>query len=384
MKLLKAEYNRRAQLRPLLWDNTLQLPLENVYTRLKIFSRRKAGVQAKGNEMNVCDIFGASEKGEDAMTLVDLPRPKVGVQAEVDEVNVSDIFGALEKDEDVMMPVELPRRKAGVQAEGNEVNLSDIFGASEKGEDAMTLVDLRGPNVGVQAEGDEVNVSDIFGAHEKGEDVMTLVEGSPGIGKTTFCLKLAYDWANENAATTLTFPKFELVLLLKCRDIETDIMDAIVEQLLPQDVEDKTREKVLDFIRDIHNQERILIILDGLDELPQKSKHHVDKLLDRRILPFCYVVATTRQEKGIEVRKNFVFDILLQIEGFTENDSFEYIKKHFASVGPRHSSKGEMLIEEIKENTLLHALRNNPLNLLLLCVIYEDYEGKLPSSRSAL
>ena len=43
-----------------------------------------------------------------------------------------------------------------------------------------------------------------------------------------------------------------------------------------------------------------------------------------------------------------------------------------------------MLIEEIKENTLLHALHNNPLNLLLLCVIYEDYEGKLPSSRSAL
>ena len=43
-----------------------------------------------------------------------------------------------------------------------------------------------------------------------------------------------------------------------------------------------------------------------------------------------------------------------------------------------------MLIDEIRENTLLHALRNNPLNLLLLCVIYEDYEGKLPSSRSAL
>ena len=61
-----------------------------------------------------------------------------------------------------------------------------------------------------------------------------------------------------------------------------------------------------------------------------------------------------------------------------------FFEKHFASVGPGHSSKGEMLIEEIKENTLLHALRNNPLNLLLLCVIYEDYEGKLPSSRTAL
>jgi len=278
VKLLQAEYNRRAKLRPLFWVN-LRLPLKKVYTRLKIVSRPKAGVQAEGNEVNVCDIFATLEKGE---------------------------------------------------------------------------------------------------------DVMTLVEGSPGIGKTTFCLKLAYDWANKNTATTFTFLNFDFVLLLKCRDIDGDIMEAINEQLLPEDIEEKTRKKFLDFIKDIHNQERILIILDGLDELPQKSKHHVDKLLDRRILPFCYVLATSRQEIGIEVRNKFAFDILLQIEGFTERDAFEYIRKHFQNVDPGQSSKGERLIEEIKENTLLHALRNNPLSLLLLCVIYEDYEGKLPSSRSAL
>ena len=279
MKLLRAEYNRRAQLRPLLWDNTIQLPLENVYTRLKIVSRPKAGVQAEGGEVNMYDIFEAPTKGE---------------------------------------------------------------------------------------------------------DVMTLVEGSPGIGKTTFCLKLAYDWAKQYTDTAFTFPNFEFVLLLKCRDIDGDILDTIIEQLLPKDIEENTREKLLDFLRDIHNQDRILIILDGLDELPEKSKHHVDELLHRRILPFCYVLATSRQERGIDVRKKFVFDIFLQIEGFTESDAFEYIRKHFKNVGPEHSLKGERLIEEIKENTSLHALRNNPLNLLLLCVIYQDYEGKLPSSRTEL
>ena len=229
-----------------------------------------------------------------------------------------------------------------------------------------------------------MNVYDIFRALSKGEDVMTLVEGSPGIGKTTFCLKLAHDWANKNTATTFTSPSFEFVLLLKCRDIDGDIMEAITEQLLPKDIDENTTEKLLDFLRDIHNQERILIILDGLDELPEKSKHYVDELLHRRILPFCYVLATCRQERGIDVRKEFVFDVLLQIEGFTESDALEYIRKHFKSVDPEHCAKGEGLIEEIKENTLLHALRNNPLNLLLLCVIYEDYAGKLPSSRTEL
>ncbi|XP_068687978.1 uncharacterized protein [Montipora foliosa] len=224
----------------------------------------------------------------------------------------------------------------------------------------------------------EIDLGNIFCCN-KGEDSMVIAEGSPGIGKTTLCLKLAYDWAKESMPST--FPVFELVLLLRCRDFDGDIMKAISEQLLPEDIKEKTKKRLWKFVMDIHNQERILIILDGLDELPEKSKHHVDKLLHRRILTFCYVLATTRQEKGIEARRQFSFDICLLIEGFSEKDSLEYIRKHFKNVDP---SKGERLIEETKENTLLHALQNNPLNLLLLCVVYEDHEGKLPSSRTDL
>ena len=114
----------------------------------------------------------------------------------------------------------------------------------------------------------------------------------------------------------------------------------------------------------------MLIILDGLDELPKKSRHHVEELLHRRILPFCYVLATTRQERGIEVRKSAVFDIHLEIKGYTESDSVSYIRRHFETID--QSPKGERLIAEMQQNTFLHALQNNPLNLLLLCVVYED------------
>ena len=277
VKLLKAEYNRRSQLRPLLWDSTIELPIEQVYTRLKIVSKGKWAIQKKN---------------------------------------------------------------------------------------------------------DEVNVFDIFQVCDKSEDVMTIVEGSPGIGKTTFCLKLAYDWVHGKIPSECSFPKFEFVFLLKCRDIDGDIMEAISEQLLPRGME-KSVEKLLHFMKDIRNQEReILIILDGLDELPEQSRHHVDELLHRRILPFCYVLATTRQERGIEVRKSVVFDIHLEIKGYTENDSIAYVRRHFETIG--QSPKGERLIEEMQQNTFLHALRGNPLNLLLLCVIYEDYEGKLPTSRTEL
>ena len=279
VKLLKKEYKRRSHLRPLLWNSTIQLPIEQVYTRLKIVSRGKLASQIKDDDVKVFDIF---------------------------------------------------------------------------------------------------KVPDI------GEDVMTIVEGSPGIGKTTFCLKLAYDWAHGNIPSKCSFPKFEFVFLLKCRDIDGDIMKAISEQLLPRDMDmEKSVEKLLHLMKNIHNQERLmLIILDGLDELPEKSRHHVDELLHRRILAFCYVLATTRQERGIEVRKSVVFDIHLEIKGYTESDSIAYIRRHFETID--QSPKGEKLIEEMQQNAFLHALRNNPLNLLLLCVVYEDYEGKLPSSRTEL
>ena len=195
MKLLRAEYNRRAQLRPLFWVNTMQLPLEKVYTRLKIVSRQTGGNQEE---------------------------------------------------------------------------------------------------------------TDVFGMIKENKNGMTIVEGSLGIGKTTFCLKLALDWAHQRGSAA-SFPEFELVLLLKCRDIDGDLKEAITEQLFPKDMSKDATEELFRFFEAIENQKRVLIILDGLDELAEKSKHHVDDLLHRKRWAFCNVLATTRQEKGIEVRTQSKF-----------------------------------------------------------------------------
>ena len=278
VRILQAEYERRSLLKPLLWENTLKLPIEDVYTRLKMLSRRKTGFQLEKNEVTMYDIFNTLRKGEDNMVLV---------------------------------------------------------------------------------------------------------EGSPGIGKTTFCLKMAYDWASGKISRGHSFPDFNFLLLLKCQDIDEDIRKAINEQLFPEGCEDVKKE-LMDYMKDIHNQENVLIILDGLDELPKRAGHHVDRLLQRRIFPFCYILATSRQERGIEVRRCVDFDMLLQIEGFTDKDAFEYIRKHFRLLGPEHLSKGERLIKAIQENSFLHALPNNPLNLLLLSVVFEHYEGELPSRRTKL
>ena len=234
------------------------------------------------------------------------------------------------------------RRGGGNQ--GETKRWSDVIGAE----------DSRRDEIWAEARANKANPCDVFGMLRENKDVMTIIEGSPGIGKTTFCLKLAYDWANQSSSAA-SFPEFKLVLLLKCRDIYGDLTEAITEQLLPKDMSKDARKELLRFLEDIENQKRVLIILDGLDELAEKSKHFVDDLLYRKRWAFCYVLATTRQEKGIEVRKKpeFVFNLFLQIEGFTEEDSFEYIRRHFKIAGPEHTSKGEKLMGEIKKKCTL-------------------------------
>ena len=47
---------------------------------------------------------------------------------------------------------------------------------------------------------DEItNMTAIFKAHAECQSPRTvLIEGDPGMGKTTYCQKLAYDWATKN------------------------------------------------------------------------------------------------------------------------------------------------------------------------------------------
>lgn len=72
---------------------------------------------------------------------------------------------------------------------------------------------------------------DIFESLVKGEDIMVLVEGSFGIGKIMFCLKVVYDCVKEKFGKENLYLLYglEFVLFLKCCDIEGDLMEVISE-----------------------------------------------------------------------------------------------------------------------------------------------------------
>ena len=220
-----------------------------------------------------------------------------------------------------------------------------------------------------------VELPDIFDEDEESgsSPKIILIEGSPGTGKTTLSLKLAYDWATGKMPNK--FPEVELVLLIKCRDMEDSIQESAKTQLLPWD-NDQLR-NALD--SSIHSG-KIMLIIDGVDEIPKSAESHVVDLLNRKVLRNCYVVVTSRQEKGMEVRK--YCDKLLEIDGFSDESRNSFIDKYFTS----NIDLAQKLQEKIRTSTEnnLQSLATNPLNALLLCVVFEDNNGDLPTTVTEL
>ena len=223
-----------------------------------------------------------------------------------------------------------------------------------------------------------VDMSSILDPYEECSAPRTvLIEGEPGMGKTTYCKKYAYDWATKQQEPQgCSATAFKAVLLLKCRDIYSDVWEAIDDQLLPRDIDEEVKQLFFHFIRE--NQSSILLILDGLDELPSGKLSMFSELIEGRVLPRCHIVATARHETGKEVRK--CCDTLLEIEGFTENHVKGFITKYFKE-RPDLAAK---LSERMSRDKNLTEMAANPLNTALLCLLCEEFEGTLPENRAQL
>ena len=226
-----------------------------------------------------------------------------------------------------------------------------------------------------------VEMSAIFQPHESCSNPRAvLIEGDPGMGKTTYCNKLAFDWATGNAGKD--FLKFKLVLLVRCCDINSNLQDAIAAQVLPSDIKEQEREKFFDFIK--HNQSNVLLVLDGLDELPSGKLSELQDIIKGKsiMLHKCPLVVTARHEAGIEVVK--YCDTLLEIEGFTSTDASEFIQKFFEGKGEQGAKTAQNLLDKLEDDQSLKELIANPLNTALICLLCEDSEGKLPESKTKL
>ena len=100
------------------------------------------------------------------------------------------------------------------------------------------------------------------------------------------------------------------------REIESScIWKAIEDQILPDGIEPGLRDTFIQFLQE--NLSKVLLVLDGLDEADPEKLKLFRKLIQRELLPGCFIVRTSRHEARNNIRP--YTDTLLEIIVIHEN-----------------------------------------------------------------
>ena len=151
-----------------------------------------------------------------------------------------------------------------------------------------------------------------------------LVEGAPGVGKTTLSWEVCRRWA-----AGILFKQYSLLLLLRLRDEMVQNAVAIKDLILYQNEE--RVEAITQYLINTDGT-NTLILLEGLDELPQHfltrpSGSIFTRLLAGTDLPDAAILVTSRPCATALLWKNWKQRITRHVEilGFTEDNITAYV-----------------------------------------------------------
>jgi len=198
-----------------------------------------------------------------------------------------------------------------------------------------------------------------------------LVYGRPGIGKSTFCKKTAFDWSQQREQL---LEEFDLVLLIRLRDVSSlQDVPAILRasEVLASDSV-ISADDMYDYI--LQHQEKVLLILDGYDEYGGGKQSPVREIWERKQLRDCCVILTTRQTKADELASDAQFEI----NGLDSENQVKKFTGYFLS----NEKDVEDFYKYLEKQDLM-GMVGIPLLLLMLCLLWkEKHGGRLPTSRA--
>jgi hypothetical protein len=204
-----------------------------------------------------------------------------------------------------------------------------------------------------------------------------LVFGGAGIGKSVFLQNIAYKWSKGELFNNKFDSSFKIRLKLLSNDwkagFNSDDLDEPLKCLILYSLKSEpiytdlckeskdfkiTKEEVFDTI-DSTNNHRILLLLDGYDEVAAEiasGSDHIKTKIREEIFGFKYVMMTSRPN-ALDFRIEMKFDRKVESLGLNTNSMYEYISKYF-------SKQSEPIIEKSKTIIEKNAARNDKTNFL--------------------
>lgn len=200
-----------------------------------------------------------------------------------------------------------------------------------------------------------------------------MVLGKPGAGKTTFLKHLAMQCIEGKFQSD----RFSIFISLKDfaeADRKPNIFKYISQKLSECDVVDVSV-KLIQLLK----QSKVLVLLDGLDEVRPED--------DRRVIKQIKEFAEQYRENQIVVTcriaaKEYIFESFVEVEvaDFDDQQIQTFAHQWFKLKNPQ---KAEKFIQKLQEDKPIKELATNPLLLTLLCLIFEE-KGKFKTNRSEL
>lgn len=199
-----------------------------------------------------------------------------------------------------------------------------------------------------------------------------MILGKPGAGKTTFLKRIAMQcnlgqFFGERVPIFITLKDFAEAAN------QPGLLQYINDHLARHDISDeKTTQALL-------HQGRMIVLLDGLDEVKQADKERV--LNEIRNFSTYYDANSFIMTCRIAANE-YKFEHFTEVEvaDFDEIQITEFATNWFQDKDP---IKAKQFIEKLEQNPRIKELATNPLLLTLLCLLFGE-SANFPSNRSEL
>ncbi|XP_072181444.1 uncharacterized protein [Diadema setosum] len=199
-----------------------------------------------------------------------------------------------------------------------------------------------------------------------------LIHGEGGVGKTTLCSKIAWDWCKGNILQNL-----EMVLVIPLREVTVGkTIGDIVKKYLP-DSNSVKPDQIDDYIS--KNAKKVLLVFDGFDEfdetLEESSKSVVIRILGLEQYQSCKVIVTTRPWRTHEFTMAGTLSdayTYISVEGFNKGNVSAYIKRYFRI--REKDVLAETLLRFMEENDIIRSnMAPFPIFCAMLCLMWNDF-----------
>ncbi|XP_044585930.1 uncharacterized protein LOC123265979 [Cotesia glomerata] len=201
------------------------------------------------------------------------------------------------------------------------------------------------------------------------------IEGGPGSGRTSLCLKLLHQWANQGDGPALAF-------MIPLRELRgNSIINYLTREFLPKSA--ALGDAIAQVWRTLHLlEDRVLFILDGYDECSGAKASLADAadLLEARLFPDARILVTCTPNNSSSLSTMVQRRILLTglewshveklcVAYFIHNNLSEHACDFLENLNVQSQSAKEFI--------------QYPLGWIMLCSLYRD-AGKLPSECNTL